>query len=143
MFYISGTGKAIPSRIVTNDDLALYLDTNDEWITSRTGIKERRILKDHTENTVTLSAAAALEAMKNSGLSADDIDCVVVATASPIQPIPSTANLVAEMLGIHGPAFDINAACSGFVYGLAVASGFFAQNMYKNILLIVLFYFAR
>ena len=136
MFYISGTGKAIPSRIVTNDDLALYLDTNDEWITSRTGIKERRILKDHTENTVTLSAAAALEAMKNSGLSADDIDCVVVATASPIQPIPSTANLVAEMLGIHGPAFDINAACSGFVYGLAVASGFFAQNMYKNILLI-------
>ncbi|HQZ14989.1 MAG TPA: beta-ketoacyl-ACP synthase III [Acidimicrobiia bacterium] len=136
MFYISGTGKAIPSQIVTNDDLALYLDTNDEWITSRTGIKERRILKDHTENTVTLSAAAALEAMKNANLKAEDIDCVIVATASPIQPIPSTANLVAEMLGINGPAFDINAACSGFVYGLTVASGFFAQNMYQNVLLI-------
>ena len=136
MFYISGTGKAIPSQIVTNNDLALYLDTNDEWITSRTGIKERRILKDHTENTVTLSAGAALEAMKNANLSAKDIDCVIVATASPIQPIPSTANLVAEMLGIHGPAFDINAACSGFVYGLSVAGGFFAQNMYENILLI-------
>lgn len=136
MFYISGTGKSFPSQTVTNEDLAKYLDTNDEWITTRTGIKERRILKDHTENTVTLSAAAALEAMENAGLNADDIDCVIVATASPIQPIPSTANLVAEMLGIYGPAFDINAACSGFVYGLTVASGFFAQKIFGNILLI-------
>lgn len=136
MFYISGTGKAFPLGTVTNDDLAKYLDTNDEWITSRTGIKERRIIGEGTEDTVSLSVEAANESMQRAGLSAEQIDCVIVATASPVQPIPSTANLVAQQLGISGPAFDINAACSGFIYGLTVASGFFAQNMFKNILLI-------
>ncbi len=136
MFYISGTGKAIPKGTVTNDDLAEYLDTNDEWITSRTGIKERRIIGDGIENTVSLSIDAAREALGNAGKSVDDIECVIVATASPVQPIPSTANLVAQELGISGPAFDINAACSGFVYGISVAAGFFAQKMYKNVLLI-------
>ncbi len=136
MFYISGCGKAIPSQTVTNDDLAQYLDTNDEWITTRTGIKERRIIGDGIENTVSLSVQAAQEALNNSGKTIDQIDCVIVATASPVQPIPSTANLVAQELGISGPAFDINAACSGFVYGLTVASGFFAQKMFKTVLLI-------
>jgi 3-oxoacyl-[acyl-carrier-protein] synthase-3 len=136
MFYIHGCGKAIPESRVTNDDLAEYLDTNDEWITTRTGIKERRVVGEVHENTSTLSTHAAREALENAGLSASDIDCVIVATASPSQPIPSTANLVAQELGISGPAFDINAACSGFVYGLSVAGGFFAQKMFSNILLI-------
>lgn len=136
MFYISGTGKAIPLGTVTNDDLAQYLDTNDEWITSRTGIKERRVIGEGHENTVSLSVEAAQEALSNAGKKIEEIDCVIVATASPIQPIPSTANLVAQKLGIVGPAFDINAACTGFVYGLSVAAGFFAQKMYDNILLI-------
>lgn len=136
MFYISGTGKAFPNETVTNDDLAKYLDTNDEWITSRTGIKQRRVIGSGFENTVSLSVEASREAMSKSGLLPDQFDCVIVATASPVQPIPSTANLVAQELGISGPAFDINAACSGFVYGLTVAGGFFAQKMFKNILLI-------
>lgn len=135
MFFIRGYGKAIPTNVITNDDLAQYLDTNDEWITSRTGIKERRVSADD-ENVVTLSVHAALEAMAGAKLHADDIDCVIVATASPIQPIPSTANLVAERIGISGPAFDINGACSGFAYGMAVAAGFFAQKFFTNVLLI-------
>ncbi|MFN8014991.1 MAG: beta-ketoacyl-ACP synthase III [Acidimicrobiia bacterium] len=136
MFYISGTGKAIPSQVVTNDDLAEYLDTNDEWITTRTGIKQRRIINGNGENTATLAIHAGEQAIKNAKLETSEIDCVIVATASPVQPIPSTANLVAQALGISGPAFDVNAACSGFVYSLAIAGGFFAQNMFKNILLI-------
>lgn len=135
MFYIRSCGKAIPTGRVTNEDLASYLETNDEWITTRTGIKERRVI-DGEENTATLSVAAAGEALTNAGLAANDIDCVIVATASPSQPIPSTANLVAQELGISGPAFDVNAACSGFVYGLSVAAGFYAQKMFNNILLI-------
>lgn len=135
MFYIRSCGKAIPSSIVTNDDLATYLDTNDEWITTRTGIKERRVLGVN-ESTASLSIHAAQEALNNASMSSTDIDCVIVATASPAQPIPSTANLVAQQLGIAGPAFDINAACSGFAYGMSVAAGFFAQKQFENILLI-------
>lgn len=136
MFFISGFGKAVPSQIVTNNDLSKYLDTSDEWITTRTGIKQRRVIANENENTVSLSAQAAKQALKTAGKSASDIQCVIVATATPIQSMPSTANLVAQELGIYGAAFDINAACSGFVYALATAAGFFAQNMYKNILLI-------
>lgn len=136
MFYIRSCGKAIPEGRLTNDDLAQYLDTNDEWITSRTGIKERRIVENGTENTATLSTIAAQDAISNAGLGPDDIDCVIVATSSPSQPIPATANLVAQSLGISGPAFDINAACSGFVYGLSVAAGLFAQKLFNNVLLI-------
>ncbi len=136
MFYIKSCGKAVPDDRVTNDDLSQYLETNDEWITTRTGIKERRVIKDGIENTATLSVAAGTQALENAGISADKIDCVIVATSSPAQPIPSTANLVARELDIVGPAFDINVACSGFVYGLAISAGLFSQKLFKNILLI-------
>lgn len=136
MFYIRGCGKAIPSGNLSNDDLASYLDTNDEWITSRTGIKNRRIVAEGTENTFSLALHAATQAIENAGISTSEIDCVIVATSSPSQPMPSTANLVAQALNISGPGFDLNAACSGFVYALSVASGLFAQKLFKNILLI-------
>ena len=119
MFKISGWGKAIPSNTVTNDDLSKYLDTNDEWITSRTGIKERRIIDESKgETALSLAIESGENALNKSGISADKINCVIVATASATQPIPSMASIVSNKLGIIAPAFDLNAACSGFVFGL-------------------------
>jgi len=136
MFYIRGCGKAIPTNSISNDDLASYLDTNDEWITTRTGIKNRRVIEEGTENTSSLATIAASQALENAKMSPEEIDCVIVATSSPSQPMPSTANLVAQELGIKGGGFDLNAACSGFVYALNVAAGFFALKQFQNILLI-------
>lgn len=137
MFYISGWGKAIPANAVTNDDLSKYLDTNDEWITSRTGIKERRIIDDSKgENALSLAFEAAEAAIEKSGVKNEDIDCIIVATASATQPIPSMASIVSNKLGIAAPAFDLNAACSGFVYALNVAAGFFEMKLFKNVLAI-------
>lgn len=137
MFYISGWGKAIPSNTVTNDDLSKYLDTNDEWITSRTGIKERRIIDETKgENALSLAFDAANNAIEKSGVKTEDIDCIIVATASATQPIPSMASIVSNKLGVTAPAFDLNAACSGFVYALNVAAGFFEMKLFKNVLVI-------
>lgn len=136
MFYISGTGKAIPSNTLSNDDLASYLETDDEWITTRTGIKNRRIIEEGTETTSSLAIIAARQALSNANIQPSEIDCVIVATSSPSQPMPSTANLVAQALEIKGPGFDLNAACSGFVYALNVAAGLFAVNKFNNVLLI-------
>ena len=137
MFSISGWGKAVPKNTVTNDDLSKYLDTSDEWITSRTGIKERRIIDESLgESSLSLAVESAEQAMLKSGKISSDIDCVIVATASATQPIPSMASIVSKQLGIIAPAFDLNAACSGFVYALSVAAGFFELKLFKNILLI-------
>lgn len=137
MFKISGWGKAIPPTIITNDDLSKYLDTNDEWIVSRTGIKERRNIDESKgENALTLAIESAKNAVEKSGLINSDIDCVIVATASATQPIPSMASIVSNKLGIIAPAFDLNAACSGFVYALSVAAGFFELKLFNNILVI-------
>src|SRR5215475_10532425 len=112
-FGVAGWGAALPERRVTNDELALRLDTSDAWISTRTGIRERRI-GGPGESTRPLAVAAAREALARARMSATELDLVVVATTSPEQPMPSTAALVADDLGSTAGAFDINAACAGF-----------------------------
>mgnify|MGYP004502149867 CR=1 FL=1 len=117
---IVAMGHYQPSRVVTNDDLAKIVETNDEWIRSRVGIAERRVAD--TETVADMAVAAAEKALANSGLTAADIDMVVVATCSSIDRCPNVATRVAARLGITAPAaFDLNTACSGFSYGLATA----------------------
>ncbi|MHB1087920.1 MAG: beta-ketoacyl-ACP synthase III [Acidimicrobiales bacterium] len=114
-----GWGIAVPERIVTNDELSLTLDTSDEWITERTGIRERRI----GGTTQSLGALAGRRAMEDAGFNPDDIDFLVLATTTPDRISPATATLIAHELGLSCAAMDVNAACSGFVYALRVAQG--------------------
>lgn len=118
---IIGLGSYLPARVVTNDDLAQRLDTSDEWIRTRTGIRERHYAAPE-EATSDLALAAARGALDDAGLEAADVDVVIVATTTPDHPVPATAPLVAARLGLQCTAFDVNAACSGFVYGLQVGS---------------------
>lgn len=122
---VLGLGTDLPEQVVTNDDLAAVLDTSDEWIRTRTGITERRVAADG-EATADLAARAARRALDDAGLEVDDVAMLLVATTTPDHPIPGTAPLVAARLGAHLPALDVNAACSGFVYGLQVAAGLVA-----------------
>jgi len=131
---IIGMGRGIPEKSVTNDELASFLDTDDEWIVTRTGIKTRHVC---TNETLTeLSVTAVGQALKNANLSANDIDMVICATLGGDYRTPSHACAVAEKIGIKCPAFDINAACSGFVYALDVASAYIETGKAKNILII-------
>ncbi|MCI5633097.1 beta-ketoacyl-ACP synthase III [Helicobacter sp.] len=134
---LNSIGAYIPSKVITNDDLAKIVDTSDEWITKRTGIKERRFAADN-EATSDLATNAAKIAIKRAGLSADDIDAVIVATISPdFFCMPSTACVVADNLGISAkPAFDIAAACSGFIYLLFLAKSLIESRAHKHILII-------
>lgn len=118
---ITGLGSALPDDVVTNGDWEATLDTSDEWITSRTGIRERRRAADG-EATSDLAVRAGRAALADAGIAAGDLGAVVVATTSPDHLLPQTGPLVAAALGIEAPAFDLGAACSGFVYGLAVAA---------------------
>lgn len=121
---IVGWGKALPERIVTNDDLARIVETSDEWIRSRTGIRERRMAVSPKESTLTLAVQAAREALKTADVPPSSLDMVICATTSPEYLCPATACLVQDALGAaRAGAFDVNAACSGFVYGLSVARG--------------------
>jgi 3-oxoacyl-[acyl-carrier-protein] synthase-3 len=121
---IIGCGSYLPSRILTNGDLAASLDTSDDWIVQRTGIRQRHIAADG-ELTSDLCVAAAKDALSQAGLSAADIDIVIVATTTPDRTFPATAAIVQTKLGITGGfAFDVQAVCSGFVYALAVADNF-------------------
>jgi 3-oxoacyl-[acyl-carrier-protein] synthase-3 len=129
--HIVSIGTALPEKVVTNDDLAQYLDTSDEWITERTGIRERRIGGTTSE----LATLAGRQALDNSGLTGDDIDLLILATSSPDQTMPQTSAKVQHALGIRGGAMDMNVACSGFVYGTAVAHGMIAGGM-KNVMVI-------
>lgn len=119
---ITGWGAALPERIVTNDELAATLDTTDEWITTRTGIRERRIGGSTTE----LSVASARRALEIAGRSPDDIDALVLATTTPDRLVPASSAGVQAELGLRCGAFDINAACSGFVYALVTGHGLIA-----------------
>jgi 3-oxoacyl-[acyl-carrier-protein] synthase-3 len=119
---IAGLGLAVPEQRVTNADLEARLDTSDEWITERTGIKERRAAAPG-ELTRDLAVAAGAAALKDAGLTPDDVSLLIVATITPDQALPSTAAFVQDELGTRGGAFDLGAACAGFVYGLVTASG--------------------
>jgi 3-oxoacyl-[acyl-carrier-protein] synthase-3 len=133
---IVGVGHYAPPRIVTNHDLEAWLDTSDEWITTRTGMKRRHWASDE-EGTSDLASAAASAALMHAGLAARDIDCFIVATVTPDFYFPATACLVASRLGVaEKAAFDIAIACSGFIYGLTVASGLIRSGVYRRIMLI-------
>ena len=133
---IIGVGEYLPPKVLTNADLEKMVDTTDEWITTRTGIKERRIASS-SEATSDLAIKAAKEALKDAKLTPQDIDLVIVATITPDLIFPSTASIVQNALSIkNAAAFDISAACAGFVYALSVARQFIANGAYKNALVI-------
>jgi 3-oxoacyl-[acyl-carrier-protein] synthase III len=133
---IVGVGHYAPPRIVTNHDLEARLDTTDEWITTRTGMKRRHWASDE-ESTSDLASAAASAALVHAGMRAQEIDCFMVATVTPDYYFPATACLVATKLGVlEKPAFDIAIACSGFIYGLTVAAGLIRSGVYRRIMLI-------
>lgn len=132
---IAGTGSYVPQNIVSNDDLAQIVDTNDEWIFTRTGIKNRRISTD--ENTSDLAYKAALNALKNANEKAENIDLIICATSSADFLTPSTACVIQSKLEAkNAVAFDISAACTGLIYGLVIAEQFIKTDMYKTILVI-------
>jgi 3-oxoacyl-[acyl-carrier-protein] synthase III len=133
---ITGWGMYAPSRVLTNDDLSKLVETSDEWIVSRTGIRERRIAADD-ETTSTLSVNAARDALAVAGMDASELDLVIVGTCSPDYYMPATAVLVAHQLGATRAAgFDLMAACSGFVFSLATATAYVRSGMYRNVLVI-------
>jgi 3-oxoacyl-[acyl-carrier-protein] synthase-3 len=133
---IVGVGHYAPERIVDNHDLEQWLDTTDEWITSRTGMKRRHWTSEN-EATSDLALAAARNALANAGLQPDDIDAYIVCTVYPDFLFPATACIVASKLGAHDkPAFDMEIACSGFIYGLTVASSLIRAGVYRRVVLI-------
>lgn len=133
---ISGWGMYAPKRVMTNDELSRLVETSDEWIVTRTGIRERRIAADD-ETTTTLSVHAARDALAVAGVPASEVDLVIVGTCSPDYQLPATAVLVATELGATRAAgFDLQAACSGFVYALAAGTSFIRSGMYRNVLVI-------
>ena len=140
---IVGTGSALPPRIVTNEELARQIDTSDEWIVSRTGIRQRHIAApDQTSSD--LGAEASRAALSAAGLDADDLDLIVVATSTPDYVFPSTACLMQAKLGTSGQiAFDVQAVCSGFVYGLATADAFIRAGQAKRALVVGAEVFSR
>ena len=133
-FSVAGTGSAYPRTVLTNDDMMKIVDTTDEWISSRTGIKKRYIATD--ESLAQISAAAAKNALENAGIGSEELDYIICATVRADNMIPSMACSVQSLIGASCPAFDINAACTGFIYSLAVANAFFAQKADSKILVI-------
>lgn len=134
---ILGTGAFTPPRIVTNEELSKTIDTSDEWIVSRTGIKERHIAAEN-EHTSTMATAAGRAALANAGISPADIDLLIVATGTPDMPMPATACFVQHQLGIssHAACFDQNAACTGFIYALDTAWAMLTSGRYRHALVI-------
>jgi 3-oxoacyl-[acyl-carrier-protein] synthase-3 len=132
---ITGVGAYLPARVLTNAELAERVDTSDEWIVERTGIRERRVAGDG-EKTSDLAIAAARQALERAELTGADIDLIVVATTTPDLTFPATAARVQAALGAHGAAFDLQAVCSGFIFGLATVDNFLARNQAKRALLI-------
>lgn len=132
---IIGTGSCLPETVVTNDDLSKIMDTSDEWISSRTGIRERHLVKDET--TASMSTQAARRAMENAGVTAQEIDLIIVGTVSADHVTPACACEVQAAIGAMGAvAFDINAACSGFMFALNIAHAYLQMGIYKTALII-------
>jgi len=133
---ISGLGVAVPEKVLTNADFEKFLDTSDEWITQRTGIKQRHVVSEG-QTTATLATEAARNALADAGLEPTDLDLIICATISPEMIFPATACFIQQALGATDvAAFDISAACSGFVYGLAIAAKFIETKLYRRILVI-------
>jgi len=133
---IRGIGAAVPERILTNADLAKIVDTSDQWIQERTGMKVRHIVDDKVQNS-DLSAQAAKKALDDAQMTAEEIDTIIVATVTGDVTFPATACYVQEKIGaVNAAAFDISAACSGFLFGLSIADGFIASGKSKNVLII-------
>ncbi len=133
---IAGCGSALPKRIMTNADMSKVVDTSDEWIVERTGIRARHIAND-SETTRTLGVDAARLALEHAGMQATEIDLIIVATSTPDQTFPATATLIQADLGItKGAAFDVQAVCSGFVYALSIADAMIKVSQASNVLVI-------
>ena len=133
---ITGMGVSIPEKVVTNQDFEKFLDTSDEWITQRTGIKERRAVCAG-QTTATLGTEAAVRALEDAGIQPDQLDLIICATVTPEMLFPATACFVQDALGATDvPAFDISAACSGFIYGVSIANKFIQSGTYKRVLVV-------
>lgn len=133
---ITGTGGYLPENVMTNDDIAKFVDTNDQWIRERTGIEQRHIVVDG-QTTVDLAEGASRLAIEAAGIDASEIDLIILATSTPDKIFPSSACILQARLGIHGcPAFDIQAVCSGFVYALTVAEKFIKSGSSKKVLVV-------
>lgn len=133
---ILGTGHYLPTNVVTNHDLEKIVDTNDEWIRTRTGIQERRLATDDID-TSDMAYHASIEALKDANVKAEDIDLILVATVTPDTAFPSIACLIQDRLGaVNAAAMDVGAACAGFMYGVITANQFIAAGTYKNVLVV-------
>ena len=140
---ILGTGSYLPANRVTNEDLSKYVETTDEWIVSRTGIKARHMAADN-QKTSDLAVEAARNALADAGILAEEIDLIIVATSTPDMQFPATATLVQHKLGISGcPAFDVQAVCAGFMYAVATANAYIKSGMAKKALVIGAEIFSR
>ncbi|MDD3419339.1 MAG: ketoacyl-ACP synthase III [Candidatus Gastranaerophilales bacterium] len=132
---IIGVGKCLPDRIITNDELSQIVETNDEWISSRTGFKQRRVISG-SESVSSLAIGAAKDALEFAGMTGEDVDLIVCASSTPDYMFPSTACEVQAAIGSKAPAFNVIAACSGLVYGISIANSFISAGTYKRVLVI-------
>lgn len=134
---ITGVGAYLPEYRLTNDELSTMVDTSDEWIMQRIGIKERRILKEEGKATSFMGAEAVKELLKKTNTSPEDVDLLICATITPDMPFPATANIIAHKTGIHNAwSFDLNAACSGFIFALATATQFIESGRYHKVIVV-------
>ena len=134
---ITAVGGYVPEYVLTNKILATMVDTNDEWITSRTGIKERRILKEHGQGTSFMAIKAAEQLLSKNNINPEDIDMVIMATATPDMPVAATGVYVASQIGaVNAFSYDLAAACSGFLFGMSTAARYIESGRYKKVLLI-------
>ncbi len=134
---ITGVGAFVPEYILTNDELSTMVDTTDEWIMTRIGIKERRILKGEGKGTSDMGTGAVLDLLKKTGCSPDEIDLLICTTVTPDMVFPATANVISDKVGIKNAfSFDINAGCSGFLYGLTTGSQFIETGKYKKVIVV-------
>ncbi|MEK6476214.1 beta-ketoacyl-ACP synthase III [Catalinimonas sp. 4WD22] len=134
---ITGVGGYVPDYVLTNKELETIVDTNDEWITTRTGIKERRILKGKDQGTSVMANHAVDQLLEKTGVSAEEVDLIICATTTPDMIFPATANLVGEHIGAKNAfGYDLQAACSGFLYALTTASQFIESGAYKKVIVV-------
>ncbi|MFY0606148.1 MAG: ketoacyl-ACP synthase III [Cyclobacteriaceae bacterium] len=134
---ITGVQGYVPDYVLTNQELETMVDTNDEWIRSRTGIEERRILKGENQGTSVIGAEAVKGLLEKTGTNPEEVDLIICATVTPDMPFPATANIVADMVGAKNAfGYDLSAACSGFLYALATGSSFIESGTYKKVVII-------